>query len=87
MLEFEPVISASKPWCLTLCAMGTIRSSDKCQLIHKMYGIAEIRTRTLWLKIFCPNPAAEICFSIKKYLAEVKTQNLWWELFDGNELR
>ena len=31
MLRFEPVPTASEPCCLTLCAMGTIENSHKCQ--------------------------------------------------------
>ena len=42
-LEFEPASSASKPCCPTHSAMGTIRISDKCQQMMRIYAPTEIR--------------------------------------------
>ena len=34
MLGFEPIPSASEPWCPTHSAIGTFAISEKCKLNH-----------------------------------------------------
>ena len=60
MPGFEPIPRASKPYCPTHCAMGTVPALVSQNI--KIYGSTEIRNRTYCLRNFCPHRTTETIY-------------------------